>query len=557
MKDWVLSDVPLDDASRRVLAEKCDVKDPRSDSLRELKQRGWKGLLAVLRLRPSRAILFPFARADAAVQDALHIVGGLVRARKHFIYYEETGLKAFQRREIVSKFFEIILASLHGLAHLCGLALRTVYYSSVEAMSVDSREEPDTFFYFRTGYSFGGTLLAGGSVGHVAGVVNGLLRRRKRVVVFAADRPPMLSDRAEIVRTAIPPGMAFPLVLNQCRYQANLARAALAASRTIRPSVVYERTALLHISGLVVSRRLRVPLICEYNGSAPWVAKNWGQGCRFYRLARWSELVCLRHAKKVVVVSEPLRDELVGRGIAPEKIIVYPNGVDPDVFDPSRFSQASRNELRRGLGIGPAARVVGFIGTMSQWHGVDVLAEMLTSVVDSEWVARHDVHFLLIGDGPLMSDLTRSVDGCRRSDRVHFTGLVPQAQAPQYLAASDILIAPHNPPMYGAGKFHGSPTKVFEYMSMGKGIVASNLAQLGDILQPATKAGDIIAGKADCSESLAVLIEPGNAEDLCVGIRTLVERPQLCEQMGKRAREKVLQHYTWDHHVQHILSSLP
>ena len=72
-----------------------------------------------------------------------------------------------------------------------------------------------------------------------------------------------------------------------------------------------------------------------------------------------------------------------------------------------------------------------------------------------------------------------------------FTGLIPQEKGPQYLAVADILVAPHVPNPDGT-PFFGSPTKLFEYMAMGRGIVASNLDQIGEV---STTRKDRLAGE--------------------------------------------------------------
>ena len=85
--------------------------------------------------------------------------------------------------------------------------------------------------------------------------------------------------------------------------------------------------------------KYHVPLIVEYNGSEVWVSQNWGNGLRFKKLAQMAENVMLQSADLVVTVSKVLKEELVGRGIPSNKIVYYPNCIDPMVFNPTRFTK--------------------------------------------------------------------------------------------------------------------------------------------------------------------------------------------------------------------------
>ncbi len=94
---------------------------------------------------------------------------------------------------------------------------------------------------------------------------------------------------------------------------------------------------LANISGALLSRKLNIPLILEYNGSEAWVAKNWGNALRYHHSAIQAEEICLRYAHTVVTVSNILEKELIARGVAPEKIVCHPNCIDPLIFNPARF----------------------------------------------------------------------------------------------------------------------------------------------------------------------------------------------------------------------------
>ena len=289
-----------------------------------------------------------------------------------------------------------------------------------------------------------------------------------------------------------------------------------------------------------MSRRWGVPLVLEYNGSEVWVGKNWGRGFRYPQVAAAAEDACLRHADLVVTVSEVLADELVERGVSRDRIVWYPNCVDPTLFDPGRFSTDASLALRQRLGIAADAVVVMFIGTFGQWHGVEVFAEAIRVMVERDAAALRagKVHFVLVGDGVKMPAVRAALPPSFDHSFVTMTGLVPQDDAPQYLALADVVVSPHVQNSDGS-RFFGSPTKLFEYMAMGKAIVASDLEQIGIILKAGVHVGKLPGGDPDADEHrLAVLCPPGNVDALIEALRFIVARPAWRQVLGRNAAQK-------------------
>jgi glycosyltransferase involved in cell wall biosynthesis len=417
------------------------------------------------------------------------------------------------------------------------------------------RVPPARLAYLKTNLWFG--LKAGGSVGHVAGVVNALSRHGVDVHVFAVDRPPLLD--AGIASYDVPNDTAYgyPYELNYYTYHRRFVAVVGRALASRPPDAIYHRLSVANYSGLTLARRLSVPLILEYNGSEVWVARHWGRPLRFERLARRAERMALEQADLIVVVSDVLADELEQQGIPADRILVQPNSVDPDMFDPSRFDAERTEGLRRSLGIAGQAVVCGFIGTFGAWHGVVTLAEVIAKLIaeDPEWVERSRVHFLLVGDGQLMPAVRERLARPAVARHVTLTGLVPQADAPQYLAACDVLVSPHVPNPDGS-RFFGSPTKLFEYMAMARGIVASDLGQIGQVLAPARRLSDAPSIEGSSSDAVALLVSPGDQDELAGGLRLLVDRPRLRMRMGENARRRALDRYTWARNVDHVLKRL-
>jgi glycosyltransferase involved in cell wall biosynthesis len=405
----------------------------------------------------------------------------------------------------------------------------------IDALLTQSRQpvdvsELESVTYLNTNLWFG--VAAGGSVAHVAGVVGALVERGLEVALATAPEPVGIDPAVTVRRLRPPSSYGLPVEGNLYRFGRSVPRQ---VADLRRPSLVYQRHSVGSYAGAVVARRWGVPLVLEYNGSEVWVARNWGRPLRYEGLARAAEEASLRHAHLLVTVSEALADELLERGIEPDRVVWHPNGVDPAAFDPARFSDDDRRALRDRYGIPRDAVLVTFVGTFGQWHGVDVLARAIRCQAD--WARTSNVRFLLVGDGVKMPEVRDEVAGL--DDVAVLTGLVTQADAPLHLAASDVLVSPHVPNADGS-PFFGSPTKLFEYMASGKAIVASDLDQIGDVLR----------------DDLAILVTPGDAVDLARGLRRAVESAELRAHLGERARTRVLERYTWAHHVDAVLRAL-
>jgi len=295
------------------------------------------------------------------------------------------------------------------------------------------------------------------------------------------------------------------------------------------PDFIYQRYARFGWAGVVASLRTNRPMFLEYNGSEVWVGRHWDHVDMLGLLARYERLN-LAAAARVFVVSEVDRRNLIAAGVPAGKIVVNPNGVDTETFQPN----VGGIRVREELGVLPAEVLVGFLGTFGPWHGVLALAEAIKMIP-----AKAPLRFLFVGSGSLRDEVERTLARESENGRVIFTGGVDHSSVPALLDACDLLVSPHVPLADGS-EFFGSPTKVFEYMAMGKGIVASRLGQIGQVL----KDGET-----------AVLVEPGDAQQLATAILRLAESPDLRERFGSAARKTAVAQHTWTHNAERVLSA--
>lgn len=409
--------------------------------------------------------------------------------------------------------------------------------------------------YLKPTLAFGASV--GGSVAHVAGVANALARRGVAVRLLSAQEQPLVAPPC--TQRVVPPAflISFPFEVNPHRYQSVFVAAAREEAKAAPPDFVYQRFALSDMSGVLLRDELKVPLVLEFNGSEVWAQRHWGEPLRLERLSQLAERACLRHADLVVVVSQALVDQAVSLGADPARVLFYPNAIDPQIFDPSRFDAEARGRKRQELGVPADAQLLTFVGTFGTWHGTDVLASAIRRLADGSraWLDERRVHFLYVGDGAL-GPRVREILGEGLAPYVTLAGMRPQGETPATLAASDILLSPHVPNPDGT-PFFGSPTKLFEYMAMAKPIVASELDQIGWVLKGWRPGEEPPAKGAAGRAQAALLAEPGSVDALVAVIRRAVEMTHSeRDAMGAEARRLVLESFTWDRNVAAVLERL-
>lgn len=384
--------------------------------------------------------------------------------------------------------------------------------------------------YLRTDLVYG--LASGGSVGHIAGVLNNLDSYAPSAIFISTDTIPLV--RSDIETHIVVPQQVSKQ-MSGLRFNEYFYAEAQRALQWQCPAFIYQRYSLNNYSGIQLSRQYQVPFVLEYNGSELWISRHWGKRLKYEALSEKIELLNLHAAHVVVVVSQPMRDELVGRGVEADKILVNPNGVEPDKYSPDVDGSRVRSEY----GFGDST-VLGFIGTFGNWHGAEVLAEAFGRLLRERPDYRDRVRLLMIGDGATMHQVRHALEKHGVTDRCVLTGIIPQEEGPEHLAACDVLMAPHVPNADGT-PFFGSPTKLFEYMAMGKGIVASDLDQIGEILE---------------HDRTAWLVQPGSIRGLMDGMQRLIDDPGTRVRLGIAARKHVVARYTWREHTRRIVEKL-
>jgi glycosyltransferase involved in cell wall biosynthesis len=384
-----------------------------------------------------------------------------------------------------------------------------------------------TVLFLRTDLS--GSVRAGGSVSHVKGMIKAFMSSGFKVI-YVADAPLSVLP-PEVTQLQMKPLTILDFFdeFQLLHYNLRVIRRLGNIVERFKPSFIYQRHAIFNFAGGMIANRFGIPLVLEANDSEVWIRKHWSR-LALEDLATRSEALALQLADRIAVNSTGVQEQLAPYRIKRDRYLLNPNGVDPDEFHPD----IDGTPVRRRYGIGNEI-LVGFIGTFTRWHGIETLFD--AAVIATQQESR--LRFLLIGEGDLRSALEKRSMDLGLQGGITFAGLVPHSEAPRHLAACDILVSPHLGFQDGT-KFFGSPTKLFEYMAMGKPIIASRLEQIGEVIV------DGVNG---------LHMNPGDVRQLADLILKLARDGRLRDKLGAQARQDVIRKHTWNANVERIVKS--
>lgn len=357
---------------------------------------------------------------------------------------------------------------------------------------------------------------------HVRETCHALQEAGHEVFIVTPFRGPDHSEHHDLEILEIPPFRRkwMGSDVRQYLYNFRLRRVLARRFRDRPPDVLYERYALYSTVGMFLARRYRLPRILEVN---TLLVQEQGERLHFPRLAARLEDRIVRSAPALIVVSQPLRDAFIARGIAPARITIMPMAVDIKRFHPD----VPPADLRARYGL-DGRTIAGYVGTLTGWHGIDLLYE----VAERLKALKVPVTIVVIGgDEPKAQKCIEQVLSRRLGDYLLFTGSVPYTDVPRYIAAMDVTIIP------GSVEW-ASPTKLFEYQAMGKPSIAPRLVPVLDVL-------------TDGQEGF--LFPPHNADALTDRLLQLHGDPATRLAMGRRARRRVVERYAWENNTRRII----
>ena len=277
---------------------------------------------------------------------------------------------------------------------------------------------------------------------------------------------------------------------------------------------VYERFALFQAVGLPFKRH-RIPWLLEVNAPHSLVSRVEKRSV-LISLASRLEMQAFRQCDIMVVGSQLLKEILVDNyHLDPQKMLVVPMGVDTHTFDP-QTTQARR------VFEGPT---IGYVGGLNNWQALDLLLRTAHDV-QQEGVCWN---IIVVGDGPMRMELEALAESLGMSDRVYFAGAVDHSEVPVWIAGMDLGYSGQL--AHEGGEIYLSPLKLYEYLAMGKPVIASEFEDSIALVK---------------TRPWGYCFRPGDKGSLAAALRQSWRHPEAWEPSGREARRLIVQEHSWE-----------
>jgi phosphatidylinositol alpha-1,6-mannosyltransferase len=282
--------------------------------------------------------------------------------------------------------------------------------------------------------------------------------------------------------------------------------AAFRLARAKRPAVIHAHWFFPQgIVAVLVGRALNIPVVITAHG-----ADVYGLRGRLWDALRRA---LASRCEAVTVVSRDMAARLsniTSRSGRPPKVM--PMGVETQRFraDPGAAW--------------PVDKTVLFVGRLAEKKGLECLIRAFPEVLCSH----PDARLVVVGDGPLRSDLERLASRLGLQDRVEFLGGRPFSELPRWYSTSQVFLLPSV--VAQSGDREGLPVVLFEAMAAGRPIVATSVGGVSEV---------VVHGRT------GLLVEPGVPTALASAVNELLDSQPAAQRIGALASRLVRRKFDW------------
>jgi len=310
-----------------------------------------------------------------------------------------------------------------------------------------------------------------------------------------------------MLEIAHPYGVEVDQILDRTKWPLGMARQVAERARADRFDLLHTHGFKENLVGLLAARMARIPIVSTAHG--------FSLAFRRLELYRRLDLLLLRAFRRVLAVSGPVRRELIAAGLRPERVRVVHGALDLADFLAQVDSDA--DGVRRSLSIDPGCPLISFAARLSPEKGHAFFLRAARKVLDH----RPEARFLVIGEGPLRSELERTASALSLDEGLRFLGF--RTDVATLISISDLVVLP--------SVKEGLPDVLLEAAALAKPVIASQVGGIPEIVRHGVT---------------GLLVPPADPEALAEAVLHLIDRPDEAQRMGARGREVVTHEFSVD-----------
>ena len=244
----------------------------------------------------------------------------------------------------------------------------------------------------------------------------------------------------------------------------------------IKPDVLHAHSPALNgLAAIRAGKKYNIPVVYECRAFWEDAAVDHGttqEGSLRYRITKALESYVFKKAQAVTCICEGLRQDIIKRGVAENKITVIPNAVNIEKFT---FGQQADENLKHQLGL-KGKTVLGFIGSFYAYEGIPLILDALPIILKQQ----PEIRLLLVGGGPQEQVIKNKVKHLQLESYVIFTGRVPHDQVQDYYNLVDVFVYPR---LAMRLTELVTPLKPLEAMAQGRLVVASDVGGHKELIE--------------------------------------------------------------------------
>jgi glycosyltransferase involved in cell wall biosynthesis len=380
---------------------------------------------------------------------------------------------------------------------------------------------PTLYFDAPTGYG-----------SHMRGMVKGFREEGHTVEILVLGNQPQSIDSntqtnsfKSVLKKVLPKILWRTLKeIQQIRFDEHATRELRLAIQKFSPDVVYERSAWMSNGSVDVLKQFKLKHVVEINAPFEEEVKEFEKTSSLISFIGKKKLKnLLQSATLAAPITSSLQKYIVENyAIEQDRCLVVPNAIDKDEI---QINDSRVEEIRKALDL-TNKTVIGFVGSIFPYHGVDRLIQSVSNLNNSS------VALLIVGDGYLIPELKEQARLLGLSSRIHFTGSIPKQEVYNYVTAMDIVTLPNT-------EWYCSPVKLFEYGALGKVVLAVNETGVSDVM---TDADGVLFENNEHDFQEALNLTLSNLNDL--------------KEKANAFQQKILSNHTWNANARQILNQL-